>query len=100
MPAHTSSAREDLVAYLRRQRRLLTPQEAAKILGKHRETVYTMIHEQRLPAVLDGNRWKIDPSVLADWIEERTGVFVAPERSARIVRGTAPTGGSDKKSSH
>lgn len=63
---------EDLVAYLRRQRRLLTTNEVARILGKHRETIYRMIHARQLPVVLDGARWKIDPAKLADWVDKRS----------------------------
>lgn len=63
---------DDLITRLRRMCRLLSVKEAALILKKHPETIYRMIHDQRLAAVLDGARWKIDPQRLADYIARRS----------------------------
>jgi excisionase family DNA binding protein len=65
----------DLIAKLRRMTSVLTPNETSRVLHKHVETIYRMIADRRLPAVLDGSRWKIDPSKLADWIEQRSTEF-------------------------
>ncbi len=71
----------DMIALLRNTQRLLTPSEAANVLNKHVETIYRDLRKRRIPAVLDGWRWKIDPRKLADWLEERstdTGLSKVP----------------------
>jgi excisionase family DNA binding protein len=98
MQGTAPKSHDDLVGFLRRLRRLLAPKEVAVLLGKHRESIYDLIHEKRLPAILDGNRWKIDPAALADWIDERTGVFVAPEKKENLRMGRKPPSVKDLNS--
>jgi excisionase family DNA binding protein len=56
-------------AYLRGLRELLTVKMAAKILARHPETIYRLIDHEGLPAEKHGRRWKIDPILLANWLE-------------------------------
>lgn len=59
---------QSIPSYLRSLRRMLTPCETAKILGRHRETIYLLI-AAGMPAKKQGGSWRIDPILLADWIE-------------------------------
>ena len=43
---------------------LLTVQEAAGLLRVHRNTIYAMIHDGRLPAFKVGRVWRIHPDDL------------------------------------
>jgi len=61
---------EDLDARLRAIRRWITPKELAALLHWHQETVYRRIKDG-LPADRDGDRWKIYPPTVADWLRER-----------------------------
>lgn len=61
---------DDLPAYLRTLRRLLNTSEVADILGIHVETVYALINDKILPAKKYGSHWRIQPSKLADFIED------------------------------
>ncbi len=72
---NTCDAAHDIIAKLRRMPALLTVREAAKVTHKHPETIYKMIHDNRIPAFLDGARWKIDPSRIAEWLELRSTQF-------------------------
>jgi len=69
--SRTPHRSEDLIAYLRRIRRLLTTKELSIALGKHPETIYRMV-AAGFPAVRDGWRWKFDSVRVADWLETRT----------------------------
>lgn len=81
------SPSDNLASRLRCLHRLLTTAEVAHILNKHPETIYRMIRNG-FPATRDGNRWKIDPCKVADWIEQRS-IGVVPSTSAS-ASGPAP----------
>lgn len=63
---------DNVLDYLDRANRYLTVSELVKMLRKHRETIYTHIREDGLPAMKDGHLWKIPSAGLADWIRRRT----------------------------
>ena len=48
---------------------MLTVKEEARIMGQHPETVYLQI-AAGLPATKFGRTWRIDPILLADWLEK------------------------------
>jgi excisionase family DNA binding protein len=62
---------ESIIGYLRGLRRMLTVKEAAKVLVRHRETVYLLIEKNGLPASKHGRSWRIDPILLAEWLEKQ-----------------------------
>jgi excisionase family DNA binding protein len=64
--------RDDVLDFLRQQKRYLTASEAARILSKNIQTLYRHIREDSLPAKKDGGRWKIDSTELANWFEAWT----------------------------
>lgn len=59
---------KSLIAHLRSKQGYMTPKEVAELLHCDRETVYKNI-KRGLPAERIHGRWKIDPHLLADWIE-------------------------------
>lgn len=61
---------DSIIMFLRGLRRMLTVKEAARILGRHRETVYEWI-AAGLPATKQGRTWRIDPIRLAAWLESK-----------------------------
>lgn len=65
------STSRDTVAWLREQIGYWSVAQVARLLQKHRETVYGLISNDGLPAVKDRRRWKIDPKQLAVWLETR-----------------------------
>ena len=48
---------------------LLTPQDAATILGKNERTVRNWLNGGLVPGCQIHGRWLIDPGVLAVWLE-------------------------------
>ncbi|MBL8764811.1 MAG: helix-turn-helix domain-containing protein [Phycisphaerae bacterium] len=48
---------------------LLTYRQAAKVLGVTERTLWTLVHEGRLPAVRFGRSVRIDPADLRRFIE-------------------------------
>jgi excisionase family DNA binding protein len=86
---------DNVLDYLERINCYLTVKEAAKILRKHRETIYRHIKDDGLPAIKDGRRWKIDSRALADWYRNwtartlpspRTSNESEPETAKSVVR--------------
>lgn len=50
----------------------LTPQEAAEALGLNERTVRNWLNAGRVPwGYKIGFRWKIDPTILATWMESQ-----------------------------
>ncbi len=47
-------------------RELLTAQELAELLGKHRETIYLMAQSGEIPAVKVAGRWRFDPEAVME----------------------------------
>ncbi|HEV2136337.1 MAG TPA: helix-turn-helix domain-containing protein [Terracidiphilus sp.] len=60
---------ESIVTYLRSLRTYLDAKGASRVLGCHRETLYLLIEEKKLPAQKRGRRWRIDPIAFANWLE-------------------------------
>ncbi len=52
----------------------LTVRETAQRLNMHFMSVYKLVQSGRLPALKHGSRWKIDPTELERWLEQRQGV--------------------------
>lgn len=50
----------------------LTAQELAEVLGVHRETVYTLTHEGKVPAVKVGVVWRYNLAEVLAALEEST----------------------------
>lgn len=61
----------DIPGQLRQLRTLLSIEEAATLLGVCEETVRRDIKAGKLRAIKMGSRWKVDPTVLAEFIEAR-----------------------------
>lgn len=51
---------------------LLTAQELAEVLGVHRETVYTLTHEGKVPGVKIGVVWRYSLAEVLAALEEST----------------------------
>ena len=47
--------------------RLLSASEAAKLLGFRKEALLKLLDSGEIPAVRQGNRWKIDEGQLQEW---------------------------------
>jgi len=48
----------------------LTPQEAARLIGKNERTVRNWLNARRVPwGYKVGHRWIVDPAILAAWLE-------------------------------
>ena len=60
---------DSITAHLRGLRRLLSTREVAVMLGRHQETVLLWIATKNLPARKHGRTWRIDPVLLAAWLE-------------------------------
>lgn len=56
---------------LRATRRPLTVRQAAEALGLHEQTVYKWSRTGRIPTLRIGGALRFDPSLLADWLENR-----------------------------
>lgn len=69
-PAKSANPPDSIITYLRNLRELLTVRRAAKILGRHPETLYIWI-SAGLPAHKAGRTWRIDPIRLAAWLETK-----------------------------
>ena len=50
---------------------LLTPADVAQRLNIHVDTVYTLIHQEELPAIRVGGQWRLAESEVRQWVEER-----------------------------
>jgi excisionase family DNA binding protein len=61
---------ESIISHLKTLRAYLTVEQTAKILGRHRETVYVWI-ASGLPAWKQKRTWRIDPIRLAAWLEKQ-----------------------------
>jgi excisionase family DNA binding protein len=60
-----------IVMQLRATRRPLTVRQAAEALGLHEQTVYKWSRTGRIPTLRIGGALRFDPSLLADWLENR-----------------------------
>jgi excisionase family DNA binding protein len=49
--------------------RLLTAQELADYLGIHRETVYSLTHEGKIPGHKVGALWRYDPDEVLEALQ-------------------------------
>ncbi|MCK6484556.1 MAG: helix-turn-helix domain-containing protein [Phycisphaerae bacterium] len=58
---------------------LLDVEEASRLLGVHRNTLYRLIQNDNLPALrlTRGGRWRFPRQDLLDWIEARQARRVA-----------------------
>lgn len=50
---------------------LLTPQEAAEMLGVHKNTIYNLCKTKEIPSFKFGNRRRIRTQALMDYISEQ-----------------------------
>lgn len=59
--------------------KLLDVEEASRLLGVHRNTLYRLIQNDNLPALrlTRGGRWRFPRQDLLDWIEARQARRVA-----------------------
>jgi excisionase family DNA binding protein len=53
------------------QEKLLTIDEAAKLLNISRSTLYLLIRKESLPTVHFGSTVRVNPASLSDWLENR-----------------------------
>jgi excisionase family DNA binding protein len=61
-----------IIEELRNRRSLLTSAEVCKLLGIHRETLYTWLKEYRFPAgIRVGRSHRFDPGEVCSWLEAR-----------------------------
>ena len=51
--------------------RLLSAAEAAKLLGIRKETILKYLNDGEIPAIRQGNRWKIDEDQLQEWFRNK-----------------------------
>lgn len=52
------------------EKKVLTPQDVAKILQVSKRTVYKVINEQKIPAIQVGKRLRILREDLEKWLQE------------------------------
>lgn len=67
---HRESLNTEVTAY---QPDIIGLQEASKILGVHRNTIYKLIQEKSIPAfrLSRGGRWKFRRGELEQWIQDK-----------------------------
>jgi excisionase family DNA binding protein len=77
----------DIPGQLRTMQTLLSVEDAASWLGVCAETVRRDIKAGKLPAIKMGGRWKVDPIVLADFLETRqvAARTASPETRQRLA---------------
>ena len=61
-----------VVTDLKARKGFISVKEVAGLLGMHRQTVYQLVWDGRLPYTKVGDRLKFDPAELARWIESRS----------------------------
>jgi len=60
--------------------RLLTLNEAAKLLQVSTRTLQRMIHSREMPALKVGGQWRVREAQLRQWVENREGAARAVGR--------------------
>ncbi len=60
-----------IIQQLQTYRRALRVAEVADLLHCSDQTVYRLVHENRLPHYLVRGSYRIDPAALSDWLRER-----------------------------
>ncbi|MGG1960781.1 helix-turn-helix domain-containing protein [Bacillus pumilus] len=63
------------------QRTVITPSEAAKFLGIHKETVYIMCRKKRLPHFRVGKKIYFRIDSLNEWINKQINESVQPQEA-------------------
>ena len=62
---------------------LITPLQAADLLGISLPTVYTWVARRKIPYVKVGSALRFRPSALEAWLKEREHLPTAAERGSR-----------------
>jgi excisionase family DNA binding protein len=65
----TTYQSDSIVCRLRRMRKALSVPELAEMLNMGRNTVYSQIKSGRIPSYRIGQTVRLDPAVIADWLE-------------------------------
>jgi excisionase family DNA binding protein len=68
----SDNAPTTIIERIRSMRSALSVTEFADLMGMGRNTVYTLVRSGRIPSMKVGSVLRLDPVIIADWLECRS----------------------------